>query len=292
MTSAMLSPTLPELLAHLTNRDYRIRKQAVREIAASYPAQAVSALLPVLKDSRSELRALVVNILGNSRDVSVVDSLCETLADKNVKVRINAIRALEKLADRRAVPALLCLLNDANRDICIQAIWALGHLGDSAVVPLLIPQLATTDRYELRTVVEALGHLADERAIVPLLAALERVEMQMQVGYLGGALGNFEKRQFSPYLEAFLADHARSTAMRASAAWLLGYLVCASALPVLLETLGDQNADVRYRVVGALASLRDRRAIGPLMKLLEDEDTRVRLEVRRTLTVLRAPGIF
>ena len=72
----------------------------------------------------------------------------------------------------------------------------------------------------------------------------------------------------------------RSPAGRAEAAWGLGVLHAQSAVGSLIRVILRQGEDSRVRAeaVEALVYIRDRRAVRPLLRTLEDSDPRIRCE--------------
>jgi hypothetical protein len=80
----------------------------------------------------------------------------------------------------------------------------------------------------------------------------------------------------------------RSPAGRAEAAWGLGALYARSAAGILIRVVLRQTEDrgVRMEAAEALGYIRDRRAVRPLLKVLEDPDPQIRYEAIFALGVL------
>lgn len=67
---------------------------------------------------------------------------------------------------------------------------------------------------------------------------------------------------------------------------LMGFTEDARAVPVVLEALGDPNADVRAEACRALEDLRARDALPQLQARLEDMDAKVRIAAEETIRAL------
>src|SRR5689334_17948375 len=78
------------------------RQQAVRELARSYPAQAVPLLITALADSHTPVRKVAAEKLGALRDRRAVVPLIQTLRDNNGSVRVTAARSLYQLGEPRS----------------------------------------------------------------------------------------------------------------------------------------------------------------------------------------------
>ncbi len=67
---------------------------------------------------------------------------------------------------------------------------------------------------------------------------------------------------------------------------LMGFTEDARAVPVVLQALGDPNADVRAEACRALEDLRARDALPHLHERLEDMELKVRLAAEETIRAL------
>ena len=92
-----------------------------------------SALVELLKDERSEVRADAIEALGNIGPAAeeATTAIVWLLNDQGEYVRPNAVTALAKIGPAtKVVPALTALLEDS--DIRRETVEALGELGTEA----------------------------------------------------------------------------------------------------------------------------------------------------------------
>lgn len=130
--------TIPELIASLSDPDYRVRLVATYALRNMGPAAepAVPALIVTLSDDVSDIREASADALGEigPKAAPAVPALIEVLrSDEYVHARVSAADALGKIGDVSAVPALADILWDqeaqkAYKFIPIQAAQAIAQL--------------------------------------------------------------------------------------------------------------------------------------------------------------------
>ena len=130
--------TIPELIASLSDPNYRVRLVATYALRnmGSAAEPAVPALIVTLSDDVSDIRASSADALGEigPKAAPAVPALIEMLrSDEYVQARAEAAEALGKIGDVSAVPALADILWDqeaeeAYKFIPIQAAQAIAQL--------------------------------------------------------------------------------------------------------------------------------------------------------------------
>jgi HEAT repeat protein len=126
------------------------------------------------------------------------------------------------------------LKSKGNSQEAYAAVLELGRQGDDKAVDLLVGALARKDGVA-RSAARELGKMRNERAIAPLIALLGEPEVSQAAA------------------EALLAFGA-------------------SAVGPLLEVLKSGNGDTRERAAFALGELRDKRAVEPLVLVMQTDD--------------------
>ena len=164
----------------------------------------------------------------------------------------SAIAALvERLSDNSPVDPLVC---GKDRHYWSKDIDRQTTPGEEAAAALVaigtesLPSLVTASRapqwMARRNAVWALGAIHDQRAVPPVLMALNDTE----------------------------------PAVRRVAAWALGALDASDAVPALIAALKDDDAEVRQQVAWALGAIRDGRAVDGLIAALKDKAEGVRVQ--------------
>jgi ankyrin repeat protein len=115
-------------------KDYRVRKDAVKDLGQIGDARAVESLIVALKDGNIDVRKAAAGALGDIGDARALKSLITALQDDDV---CNAAAiALGKIGDVNAVePLIAALKNKSSQDA---ASAALDKLGDSRALQNLI----------------------------------------------------------------------------------------------------------------------------------------------------------
>ena len=177
------------LIPLLQDKVKAVREEAATALAAIGDA-AIPALLKALQHEDWLVRLHAVESLGKSQSKRAVEPLLSVLFnDRDSAVREDAVRALGEIGDPQAVEYLLTTIREPGlRTLSVEA---LGRIGDPRAVPVLTDILAGTRPPEATRVVAgcgdqwneelitqgaavlALGLIGDERAILPLVRALE-----------------------------------------------------------------------------------------------------------------------
>jgi HEAT repeat protein len=127
-------------------------------------------LIALLDDPEPDVRIQAALALGEQHDQKATDALVNALDDDHTNVRFQAIESLGRLRAEAAIDKLAAIVESRDFFLAFPALDALAAIGDRRVAPELTPLLADND---LRAAVaDALGVLGDDRAVRPLVAAL------------------------------------------------------------------------------------------------------------------------
>jgi quinoprotein glucose dehydrogenase len=124
-------------------------------------SRAIEALLPLLRDADTEVRAQVARVIGDAGPAAAADPLLPLLADPSARVRFFAAQALGRLGDSRAVTPLVEMLEaNADQDPYLRhaGALALSRIGDTDAIRRLRDHRSRAGRL---AAVVALRHLQD-----------------------------------------------------------------------------------------------------------------------------------
>jgi HEAT repeat protein len=76
---------------------------------------------------------------------------------------------------------------------------------------------------------------------------------------------------------------SRDTGMKVSSLYAMGKNCDTSWLPVLIQELGNEDAEIRYEAAGALGAIGEEEAVPYLIKLGNDLDTEVQMAILQAL---------
>ena len=267
--------TTESYLEQLGSGDSAERQKAAMELLRRGP-EVVPALIRELASARSQVRYIIVQLLGKLADPNAVDALISALDDRSPEV---AGKAAESLAEHRSPMALAALLGYANHATTLRrsrAIRALGFCHSYHEEPELSDSAH-------RRIVTALSDTASQVRI----AAIEAVR-------------EFGFRDAAAHLIRLGADPApevRHVVVQALGQILTG--VAPNAQPVgpgtreqiftvLVDALDEANfKSIRAKAMRALGQSGDQRAVPHLKRMLREGDEADRREADWALEQLQ-----
>ncbi|MFQ6033148.1 MAG: HEAT repeat domain-containing protein [Candidatus Zixiibacteriota bacterium] len=247
-----------------------------------------------------------------------VDSLFIRACGGLEKYRELAEPAKEALIEmgEEAVPYLLDKLDTQSAREKWTLINILSKIGEPAVMPL-IGFLKSDNKDEVKLASRILGDIKDKRAVSPLIELLDKDDFNTR-SYACESLGKIGDTTAFIHVSFCLKDSVE--VVRKSAAIALGRMKDIRAIPYLIYGLSDPHFSVRmssassmveigepslkplfellslstdpmdpadtvavYLAIESLGKLKDKRAIKPLLKKLEDDDWATRAFVVEAL---------
>jgi len=247
------------------------RRAAVLELGKTGDFRAIDLLKQAIYDSWEPVRQGVATAAGELGDPSALPLALTLLKDSDSEVVREAVSALKEIGDPRIVPVLLTFgqLAPALRLLAREAIVGVGE----AVVPALIEAIQRPDNLAQDAII-ALGRIGDDRAVAPLLNALDRMDGPLRPSIVE-ALGRIgDERATGPLVKLLDADDEKLQVSVASALARSPDARCVRPLMGIL--LRTQNVELQRHAIRALAATRDPRAVPPIARLLDSSDDTVR----------------
>jgi len=270
---------VPALLRRLGNglEDYAVRIAAARSIGQVGGLEVVPKLFQVYQDTGSEIREAIVDAVG--------EILSRTSPDDDNSREIYS----------RAVNKIIQDLKSARTEdeVRVAAAKALAKIRHPQVVDILIPIMedpyadsyAPTDDFVRAEVARVLGSIGDPKAIDPLIRTLENASSEY-ARELGKAivetLGAFPDSRVT---DALVKALAYDLEIARPAAELLKKLRDRRAVEPLIRILDSKESSERTRelAVDILAAMGEPRVIPALIKALRDNDEDVRKAAFKSL---------
>jgi HEAT repeat protein len=213
--------------------------QITVEIEKLTAAKDISGLITLLNTDDLNTQAEAAKALG-SLGPPAIDELIRGLKTKDKNYRLTIIKALSEIRDPRPVPLLIEMLKDGNSEIRWAAAVALGEIGDSRAIEPLGICLRDNDKYVRYGSAYALEMLGwkpstDEEKAFFLVGKQAWKEVELIGEPAVSALTN--------------VLHDRHSNIRIRAVETLGEIKSSRAVPALMQTLADEDSDVRWRSV-------------------------------------------
>jgi len=194
----------------------------------------------------------------------------------------NAARVLKEFNDSHAMDILLNTLKDQNDERRAIAANTIGRLGNLKAVEPLIQILKNDPFNEARQwAAQSLGWLKSVEAVESLIKALWADKDNKVRGEAAHALGEIQDRKVIKPLIELLENHDEDISVQYNIVCTLGLFRDKQAtepLLILLETDKNEDNFLKFGIFSALVHIRDEKAIGPLVKLLHNEDEEIREE--------------
>ncbi len=278
---------VPELREALEDKHPLVRikvAEALWKIEQTPSATLLPVLLAALKDKDAGVRAAappVIALMG-TKAKNALPALTEALKDKELEVKLAAVAALGDLGPvaKDRAGALLDLASDKEFFLLEPFVGAaLSNLGDGALLALTkalgdkLPERRRVSAYALGS----MGPKASSAASA-LAKALQGDDPAVKT-LAARALGKIgaEAKAALPQLDKALDDPVAAVRIESAlAAWLISGE--AKHVNVLVKALSDESVNVRDNACHALAVMKSaaKDAVGPVAKLLDDKDLRVR----------------
>ncbi len=255
------------LLPIVRSKNWRVRNAAIEALHEVEPSQVepetqrkfVSALLETPKNSNDILA------LSRFNDERIDEVVARALGDSSPLVRGRAVVATVERKGRGAIPVLIQIvqrtpltpgvsrLRDLDElGVYEKAAFFLGWLKAEEGVPALI-RVLRTPHVQFRAA-EALGKIGDERAVMPLIEALQSQDSTDDFRIeVAKALGSIKNPRAIPALARIIEskEGEKDSLARVWAVEALGNIGDKRAIPALVKA----NRDGVYNALGHLVAL-------------------------------------
>jgi hypothetical protein len=215
--------------------------------------------------------------LGNR----AVPSLLEMLDDDSVvgEECMHVIEALAVLRERKACASIISRFEDDDtHTTAVAAMVSIGHL------PPLLGALTAENTQTRNGALTAIRRIADPNAIPALKLAMNDADPpdREKIVRAFASIGS----ESHPLLIDALSDSVKSVQLAA----LQGLALDSSETLMLklIEMAAHSDSDVRLAAVDAMQRFSDGRVVSPLVEALEDDDSRVARQARRSLDHLES----
>ena len=270
-----------EPLANALRDDGRatVRQSAAWALGEVKGDAATTALITALKkDKQGAVRQEAAIALGKIKGQKVVDPLLDVLRnDKYETTRFQAAVALREIqaGDKGLVDIVKKGLGSFDDGYEVQSVQdqVIGALIKDNNIPtaeFALDALKSADDEWVRwALVHVIGASAKKVAVDTMLEELKHPSYVVR-RRAAESLGGFKERRAVEPLIAVLENADEMKSIRAAAALSLGALKDERASAPLLAALSDENAEIRWRTIGALGNLKDAKAVAKLSEIVEN----------------------
>ena len=239
-------------------------------------------IITALESNNAQVKSNVADALGKTCSEKAVEPLIKLLDDEDDLIRFMSIVALGEIKSRKAVKPLFKLLrweNDGDNVVSIgKSLW---NISGEECIEFFKECLTIEDADFRESTLVALMEIDNEIVSDILIKALNDVDDSV----CNAAIEVIEEKDFKSMnvtnavepLINILRDKKRDSNLRKHAAYLLGKIKSEEAVYPLINLLDDNDSCIRIIVVSALGNIKSGTVIDFLSKALNDENIFVRL---------------
>jgi serine/threonine-protein kinase len=268
---------LKTLLSFVDTADRESRGLLWRLVDYLATVDAAPVLIRYTQNEDATVRLNMIRILARFQTEMVRDTFLQLLSDPHKQVRQTALEGLESMPRPVAVGPICHLLRDQEPTIQLKAKDLLLKLGDPQT-PAHLAELLQDDAEPVRQrAVEILKSVATPEGLQRLLMTFQDTAEPVRaraIATLGGLGGPKLLDAVLPLLKA------GEGFVRGCAVEITKWAKDGRAFDDLVAALEDLDMTVKERAAAALAALGDRRAVAPLLRLLEQEPQVALIAVR------------
>lgn len=266
---------VPKLGAALHDPDTSVRMAAVMAIAEFRTPMLVADLLGMIGSAGEALDYTIVRALGMMEAKDAENFLLDYLEKGAVSRRVEyaVLETLGKISAASASEIIRCrYLCSPEPDIRRLAVETLGQLGDTNSIQAVESALGDSHWSVRVAALHVLGKLGGIKEIPQLLESINDPDSMVRKHAIL-ALGDIRAVPAIPVLVQLLADSEMS---RHAFISLLKF--GRQGLPWLhRHMLRNYTLDVRVRLIDLIGKIGDRKSVDPLMELLDDPSSAIRL---------------
>lgn len=254
---------VPALIRHTASPDETVRLAMVRTLARFRRDEVRDALLGKLADAHAPVREAALEGLASLQLPFPVEPICQLLRDPAPAVRRQASRLLAQNKAPQTVLALFDILQDPSPEVQQGAVDLLAAVGDPSLVKAAVTTRADTPA--VRDTLMRLLALPQTRVRQLALEGLASLPLPLDVDAVCRLLWDPDR------------------IIREQATALLTQRHASQTLPVLIEALQAEAAEVRQTAVTILNAVGDVQVLKGLLSALRDKEWWVTMRVTDAL---------
>ncbi|MBI5047829.1 MAG: HEAT repeat domain-containing protein [Deltaproteobacteria bacterium] len=244
---------IPFLIPELKNPIWQVRAVAVEILGETANTAMIQSITDMLKDPEPDIRAKAAKVLGKIGDSSSVQPLLQIIEDPVWIIRLHAVRALGLIGNTDAIEKLKGRLMDSNWQVRRAAAEAISVMGDYAIPVWSGILLNSADKYAKEQVLEELQRTGVIDGWVNFSLINEKGNINDEIEmllYVIGVIGGL-----SPLLRGM---NSENPLIRQRIAKILGRIGNSRAINVLEHVVRqDNNPVVREEAVKAIKALHE-----------------------------------
>ncbi len=268
------SRAVEPLISALEDPDKSVRSEVAKALANIGDSRAITSLHDLYKRTQGNALQALEILRGDTYDL---DELLVMLKSNNSTIKYNAFKSIRNLGDPRAVEPLISFMKGERWDISSALNELDPNWRERASVKAFVPELINSIyRGDNREEVTLLGAIGDRRALGELFSLItdesgsyRRILAIAIDNILNGSKvkpGEVSQETTDDLIAALKSSNKN---LRHYAILSLGKIGDKKAVEPLIEMINDKGYGVALKVCDALGGIGDARAIDPLIETLK-----------------------
>lgn len=274
-------PSLPYIFEKFKNKDTsKLLKIKLIEILGEIKDENSRKFLEeIINDEDLEIKEKVIEVV--SRDKNEVEFLKNFSKNQDDYIKIKIIECFGRNKIKEATSFLYESLKDKNWEIRKYAIWALGEIKENLDINLLVPLVEDKEFLVRKEIAEAFGKIKDPRLVFYLIKLLNDSNSLVRIASINALKNIRDIRGFEPILNSL---NDKEIEVRLEAIKAISVFKDKRATLFLISNLNDRyHLLIREYSAYALGEVKDKRAIFPLINLLNNENYELKKIARESL---------
>lgn len=275
---------LPDLIRAARHEDATIRLSMARTLAHFSTEAVRETLVTLLGDTHKEIRQAALEGLATLKLPIEVGAICRLLRDPEPSLQMKSKELLANVHDPQTAHYLADLLQDEDTAVRHRAVEVLNGMRDGAAIRAVVEALREKEWWAKVRVFEALRTGGSAKLFDAVLLLLKDEDDYFRSSAV--EILKKDQRAFQHLMD--MLDEAQPD-VQVRIVEALVTLEDKRAVPVFLRMLHETPTTGRL-LIPALAKLGDRQAIPPLVECLNGTDQALQIEALRALAVLTDAG--
>ena len=249
-------------------KDYSVRAKLIGVLGSSQFAPALVHINQAIDDSNKDVRRAACEAAGQIGDRKSLSLLLERLGDEEIPVRSAAKVALAHMGEKRLAKLFWDDIDDEHALLRTSSFQALAIFEDLDILPILLKEIVNPESPTMIKMTAA-GILARLKPSVSELVHKALAGSKTQYNDLLSESVEVDYKANDRDLSLIFIEALRdvSSPLHQDAPLILSALGERRALPALREALLQDNPDLVATAAHALGTLRDKDAVGYLIKV-------------------------
>ncbi len=277
-----------KLLSAAYNMEHGEKEVAMKMVQELATEDLVSDLLGRVSGKDPLIRCYIIAALTRFPSPKVQKAIQDQLSDRNNEVKQAALSALSKMGTKVDIAIMCELLMDDDIDVQNKAVDVLVTINHPNMVKHILPALQDENEYARRAAVEVLNEVASTESIKDLLDALQDSDWWVRSRATDALASIGGERVVDAVLELINDDDEQ---IRRAAIEILNSTKSEKATNYLIGAIKDPDWWVRERAVDALTEIGDKKALPPIIEMLNGHAKSIPAALRAISEMGSAPHL-